>query len=207
MKRHTDVWLVRHTQTDWNRQRRYQSRSDRPLTAFGVARAEAAALRLRRIGFSAVVSSGQARTDTLAALVAERRGLAVERDPRWREADHGDWEGLTYPQVAQRFPEQAQARFADSWASRAHGGEASADLWERLAAAWDALLSRNDGGKLLIVAHATPIQLLLCRLLGLPFERYWQLRIDLGGICNVDLYASGAIVRTLNEVPALRVAR
>lgn len=207
MKRHTDVWLVRHTQTDWNRERRYQSRSDRPLTTFGVARAEAVAARLRRIAFSAVVSSGQQRTDTLAASLAAPRGLVIECDSRWREADHGVWEGLTYRDIALRYPEQARVRFADSWASRAHGGEAGVDLWERVAAAWDELLSRNDGGKLLIVAHATPIQLLLCRALGLPFERYWQLRIDLGGISNLDLYPSAAIVRTINEVPALRAAR
>ena len=207
MNRHTDVWLVRHTQTDWNRERRYQSRADRPLTAFGHTRAEAVALRLRRIAFSAVVTSGQHRTDTLAVLPAEQHGLQIQCDTRWREADHGAWEGLTYQQVARRFPDQARARFADSWASRAHGGEASADLWQRVAAAWDELVSRNEGGKLLIVTHATPIQLLLCHLLGLPFDRYWQLRIDLGGICNIDLYPAGAIVRTLNEVPPLRAGR
>lgn len=203
MKRHTDIWLVRHTQTDWNHERRYQSRSNRPLTSFGVARAAAVALRLRRIAFTAVVSSGQERTNTLAALLADQRGLPFERDARWCEADHGAWEGLTYRDVMQRFPDQAGARFADPWESRAHGGDSTADLWARVAAAWDDLLSRNDGGKLVIVSHATPIQLLLCRLLGLPFDRYWQLRIDPGGVCNIDLYPSGAIVRTLNEVPPI----
>lgn len=206
VRRHTDVWLVRHAQTDWNQQRRYQSHADRPLTPFGHARTAAVAHRLRRQRFSIVATSGQHRTMALAEAVAQERAPAplVVHDPRWREAAHGSWEGLTYPELARRYPREAQARFGDSWNSRAHGGESTADLWARVEAAWDDLLRAHDGGKLLIVTHATPIQLLLCALLRIPFERYWQLRIDLGAITNVDLYPSAPIIRTINEVPPLR---
>lgn len=207
--RHTDVWLVRHPQTDWNRERRYQSRSDRALTAFGQARAQAVAHRLGRIAFSTIITSGLIRTDELAQIifVQQQRAIPLVRDERWREADHGDWEGLTYPEVAARYPTQARARFTNTWESRAHRGESSADLWARVNSAWQETLQRADGGRILIVTHATPIQLLLCHLLGLPFERYWQWRIDLGGITNVDLYPSGAILRMVNEVPPLRTKR
>lgn len=206
--RHTDVWLVRHTQTDWNKARRYQSRSDRSLTSFGAARAEAVARRLQRISFTTIISSGLTRTDALAAAVAERQTHPPRLvcDERWREADHGDWEGLTYPEVAARYPAQASARFGDTWRSRAHGGESTADLWCRVECAWSETLRAHDGGRILIVTHATPIQLLLCALLKLPFEQYWQLRIDLGGISNLDLYPSAAIMRMINEVPPLRSA-
>lgn len=204
--RHTDVWLVRHPQTDWNRERRYQSRSDRPLTAFGQARGAAVAYRLRRIRFTAIMSSGLMRTHALAVAVAEQQAgpVTIHHDERWREADHGLWEGLTYPEVLARYAAQTQARFSDPWRSQAHGGESTGDLWVRVEAAWHALLQQYDGGRILIVTHATPIQLLLCALLKFPFDQYWQLRIDLGGITNVDLYPSGAIVRCINEVPPLR---
>jgi alpha-ribazole phosphatase len=198
--------LVRHPQTDWNRERRYQSRSDRPLTAFGQARAEAIGRRLQRIAFTSIMSSGLQRTDAVAELVAaqQRRPITIRRDHRWREADHGLWEGLTYPDVAARYSTEASERFADPWDSRAHGGESIDDLWERVEAAWHDVLHEHDGSRILIVTHATPIQLLLCALLQLPFDRYWQLRIDPGGITNVDLYPSGAIVRMINEVPPIR---
>ena len=204
--RHTDVWLVRHTQTDWNQARRYQSRSDRPLTEFGRARAAAVAYRVRRIAFSAVISSGLGRTDELAVAVAtqQARPLTVRRDERWREADHGCWEGLTYAEVVNEYPAQSQARFADAWQSRAHHGESTADLWTRVQDAWHDLLRQHDGGRVLVVTHATPIQLLLCALLKLPLAQYWQFRIDPGGITNLDLYPSAVITRVLNEVPALR---
>jgi 2,3-bisphosphoglycerate-dependent phosphoglycerate mutase/probable phosphoglycerate mutase len=209
VRRHTDIWLVRHTQTDWNRERRYQSHSDRPLTPFGEARAQAVACRLHTLHFAAIMSSGTARTDRLAELTAahNRYKLDVLHDPRWREADHGCWEGLTYREVATRYGTQAQQRFADMWNSRAHGGESTADLWARVEAAWNDLLRRYDGKRMLIVTHATPIQLLLCALLNIPFERSWQFRIDLGGITNIDLYPSGAITRVINEVPRLSSPR
>lgn len=206
VRRHTDVWLVRHPQTDWNRARRYQSRSDRPLTALGEAQAWALVHRLRRLSFAAIVSSGQQRCDVVAELLAARqagRGHLL-RDARWREADHGAWEGLTAHDVLTRFPEQAQARWSDPWHSRAHGGESGADVWQRLASAWRELLHDHDGERLVIVTHATPIQLLLCALLDLPFERSWQWRIDTGSLTNLDLYPAGAIVRTVNERPSLR---
>jgi 2,3-bisphosphoglycerate-dependent phosphoglycerate mutase/probable phosphoglycerate mutase len=204
--RHTDVWLVRHTQTDWNQARRYQSHSDRPLTPFGRARAQAVAQRLRRTRFHAIISSGLARTNAVAEAVIDKQPhqLVVQCDERWREANHGNWEGLTYPEVAARYSTQANARFADPWQSRAHGGESTSDLWARVEAAWNNTLRAYNGGRILIVTHATPIQLLLCALLRVPFEQYWQFRIDLGGITNIDLYPSGAITRVINEVPPLQ---
>ncbi len=203
---HTDVWLVRHTQTDWNLARRYQSSSDRPLTAFGQARAAAVAYRLRRLRFHAVISTALARTDTIANLVAAQppNQTRVQQDERWRETDHGLWEGLTYADAAARYPEPMRARFADPWHSRAHGGESMSEVWQRVETAWDAMLRAHNGQRILVVTHATPIQLLLCALLRLSFEQYWQFRIDLGGITNVDLYPSGAITRVINEVPPLK---
>ncbi|MBV9788973.1 MAG: histidine phosphatase family protein [Chloroflexi bacterium] len=203
--RHTDVWLVRHPQTDWNKERRYQSRSDRPLTDFGRLRLDAIAQRLRRIRFSAIITSELNCTDEVAQAVAAQQIQApqIVRDARWREADHGDWEGLTYSEVQARYPAQVRQRFGSMWNNRAHGGESVADLWQRVQAAWNDALRQHNGEHLLIVTHATPIQLLLCAMLNLPFEQYWQWRIDLGGITNLDLYPSGAITRVINEVPPL----
>lgn len=216
--RHTQVWLVRHPQTDWNKARRHQGRTDRTLTPFGQAQAGAVAYRLLRIPLTAIVSSGLVRTDGLAHAVStqQRQGLraehwkehprplCVEPDERWREADHGAWEGLTYNEVVARYGAQAHERFADPWHSRAHGGDSMADLWTRVEQAWHDLLRRHDGGRILVATHATPIQLLLCAQLQIPFAHYWQFRIDLGGITCLDLYPAAVIVRVINEVPPLR---
>ncbi|CAN5678307.1 histidine phosphatase family protein [soil metagenome] len=203
---HTHVKLVRHTQTDWNKEGRYQSFSNRPLTEFGRARAESTADRLRRGVYTAILSTGLSRTDTLAARVAEGQHPTpdLQKDERWREVDHGLWEGLTHQEVSARYGEQARRRFGDFWDSRAHGGESGADLWARVEAAWEDLLRSYARGRVLVVAHGAPIRLLLCYFLGVPFERHWQFRTDLGSITALDAYPSGTILRTFNEVPPLK---
>jgi broad specificity phosphatase PhoE len=216
VRRHTQVWLVRHPQTDWNKARRYQGRTDRALTPFGQAQPEAVACRLRRIPLTAIVSSGLVRTDELAGVVVTHQGRRaspwkehsrirhVERDERWREADHGAWEGLTYADVVARYPAETDARFSDPWHSHAHGSESMADLWTRVEQAWHDLLRRHDGGRILVATHATPIQLLLCAQLQIPFAHSWQFRVDLAGITCLDLYPTATITRVINEVPPLR---
>ncbi len=70
--------------------------------------------------------------------------------------------------------------------------------------AWQQLLRRHDGGRIALVTAATPIQLVLCDVLGIDPAGHWRLRIDLGSLSCIDLYPTAAIVRTINEVPRLQ---
>ena len=205
VSRHTVCWLIRHGQTTWNRERRYLSRTNLPLNAFGHEQAAAVAWRLRRQPLTAVIHSDLRYTgQTAAAIAARDKAPQIEADRDWREADQGHWEGLTYRELMERYPEEAQARFADPWSVAPAGGETLAGMKGRVLAAWRELLRCHDGGRIAIVTHAGPIQLLLCELLGIATSRCWQLRIDLGSVSGIDLYPSAAIVRFVNEVPSLR---
>lgn len=200
----TSVYLLRHGQTESNLQRRYQSWGDSPLTAFGRRQMAAAARRLRRIPFTTAISSPAERARTsLAPLLVGRAGVAPHEDARWAETSHGRWEGLTYREVLARFPDEAHARFANGTHGKATGGESLAEVAERVAQAWGELLREQAGGRVLVVTHATPIQLVLCATFGLDPDQHWHWRIDLGSITCLDVYASGAIVRVVNEVPLL----
>lgn len=201
----TSVWLVRHGQTRHNLERRYLSHSDSPLTAYGEAQTRALAERLRRIPFGVAIASPSGRTRLAAqAIVAGRRGVTVVEDPAWVEVDHGRWEGLTYREVQARYPDEARARWAAGPDGRAAGGESLAEAAARVTAAWGALLRDHRGGRVLVATHATPIQLVLCACLGLPPAEHWRWRIDLGSVTCVDVYGGGAIVRMVNDVPAIR---
>jgi alpha-ribazole phosphatase len=200
----TSVWLVRHGQTRNNLARRYQSRDDSPLTAYGRRQMAALAERLRPIPFATALVSPTERTRLLAdAILAGRRPVAVRLDGAWAETNHGSWEGLTYREVLARFPEQARARWADGVNGRAEGGESLAEVSARVATAWRALLRDHKGGRVLVATHATPIQLVLCECFGLAPTQHWRWRVDLGSVTCVDVYGGGAIVRMVNEVPPL----
>ncbi|MEI7771564.1 MAG: histidine phosphatase family protein [Chloroflexales bacterium] len=203
----TSVWLIRHGQTQSNRERRYQSHSDSPLTAYGQRQVDALAARLRAIPFGQIIVSPRERTRLAAAAIAQgRRGLTPREDPAWAEVGHGRWEGLTYAEVLARYPGEARARWSAGINGKAAGGESLAEASARIGDAWRGLLGDHPGGRILIATHATPIQLVLCASLGLPPSDHWHWRIDLGSITCLDVYPTGAIIRMVNEVPRLREA-
>lgn len=200
----TSIWLVRHGQTRYNLERRYQSGSDVPLTAYGRLQLAAVATRLRPIPFTAAVISPAARTRELAAaLLAGRPQVVTQIDPAWAEINHGRWEGLTYREVLARFPDEARARWTQGADGRAEDGESLAEVHVRVVAAWRELLERHRGGRVLVATHATPIQLVLCACFALAPGEHWRWRVDLGSVTCLDVYASGPIVRMVNAVPRI----
>lgn len=202
--RHTSIWLIRHGQTEANRHRRYLGRGDSPLTDYGRRQHAALARRLRALPFTRVIVSPTERTHALAtAILNGRSPIPVLEDPRWCEIDHGLWEGLTYREVMQRFPAEAQARWAAGIDGRPAEGESLADVANRLAPAWDEVLTHYPGERILIVTHATPIQLVICWCCRQPIAEHWRWRVDLGSITALDTYGTTIIVRTVNAVPRL----
>jgi 2,3-bisphosphoglycerate-dependent phosphoglycerate mutase/probable phosphoglycerate mutase len=199
----TSIWLVRHGQTELNRARRYQGAIDSPLTPYGLRQAAALARRLRRIPFGVALVSPTLRAQRTAEAILADRDVPIVDEPRWREAGHGRWEGLTYREVRERFPAEASARFADAQHGKPEGGESLAEVAERVAEGWRALLSQYPGGRVLVVTHATPIQLVLCTLSSMNPAQHWRWRIDLGSLTAIDVYSGSAIVRMVNETPRL----
>lgn len=200
----TSIWLVRHGQTMLNKARRYQGTSNSPLTDVGRRQAEALAERLRPTPLRAVVVSPCLRAQETAELIMAGRQAEWIDEPHWCETNHGRWEGLTYHEVRQRFPQEAVARFADALHGRAEGGESLAEVAQRVTEGWRVLLQQQPAGRVLLVTHATPIQLVLCLLSGMSPTHHWRWRIDLGSITAVDVYGGGTIIRRVNEVPRLR---
>src|SRR5215813_2122048 len=89
------VLLLRHAETAWNRERRYQGWTDTPLSAAGLQQAEAAARELKEHPFVAVYSSPLQRAQETAVPIASVHGLEVVTDPAFKELGFGEWEGLT----------------------------------------------------------------------------------------------------------------
>ena len=143
--------------------------------------------------------------ETAALIAGERaRSPQMELVPSWRDAYHGSWEGRTIHEVMRNHAAETSARFADPWRIAPPGGETLLEVQRRVRSAWQELLRHHDGGRVAVVTQATPIQLVLCDLLGIEPAGYWHLRIDPGSLTCIDLYPTAAIARTINEVLPLR---
>jgi probable phosphoglycerate mutase len=159
----TTIVLVRHGETDWNRERRYQGHADTPLNEAGRAQARELAEILRPEGVSAVYSSPLRRASETARIIADRLGLEARELEPLREIDVGDWQGLTVDEVRTRFPERADVAWHSGWPN----GETHDELAARVVPALLELGRRHAGDRVLGVTHAGPIRAALSAATGL----------------------------------------
>lgn len=162
--------LWRHGTTEWNAQLRVQGHTDSALSAEGIAQAERAAPLLAARRPEAIVASDLRRTLDTAAPLAALTGLPVRPDPRLRERYYGDWEGLTMPEVAQRFPE-AHARQRAGHHDLGHRIEPPADVMKRVGEALrEVAAATSPGGTTVVVTHGGAARYGTFELLGWPAE-------------------------------------
>lgn len=168
----TRVVLVRHGQTEYNREGRWQgSGSDVPLNDAGRDEADrvAASLADRFDGrIAAVYTSDLERARGTARILAERLGLEVVDEPALRELSHGIWEGRTHAEVEARWPEDLAAYEADPYHVRRGGGDSYEDLEKWLWPALERLAEQHRGERIVAVSHGGPIRLALSRILERP---------------------------------------
>lgn len=178
----TQVLLVRHGRTRWNKEGRGQGRADIPLDKAGRAQAAAAGPAIARLGPSLVWSSDSVRAHDTALAI----GLPVTTDPRLREIDLGRYEGRLMAEWQADEPDEYARNLAGHDVRRG-GGELNREVGERaLPAVSEALAATPDGGLLVVVSHGGTIRALLRLLLDLP-PAPWSHLAALGNTCCVLL--------------------
>ena len=200
----TILLLLRHGETPMSTERRFAGKGDIPLTRHGVRQAAQAAKRLARSGVDVVVSSPLRRAADTAQAVAEaaRVPLVIEED--FAEADFGEWEGLTFAEAGQRWPDELAAWLASPDASPP-GGESFAMVALRVLAGLDRLLESHRHQTIVVVSHVTPIKTLVCRALLAPPEAMFRMNLDVSSLSRIDLFDNGAsLLRSLNDTGHLR---
>ena len=163
-----EFWLVRHGQTDWNIQRRYQGHKDIPLNAAGREQARDLAAGLNGASFAAVYSSDLSRAMETAAILTENHPMTIITDLRLREIAMGDWEGRTLAEVSSEQPGSDGRLAYTEVHSRAPGGESLAEVAARVRAFADEIAAKHPGQVVLIVSHGLSLAALRCLAVGLP---------------------------------------
>ncbi|MFG1697637.1 histidine phosphatase family protein [Nonomuraea sp. NPDC049309] len=166
----TRLILVRHGESRWNVEERYQGHADSGLTAVGIEQAEAAAKVLKaRFGRpDLVVSSDLPRAWDTAQAFLRLAGGAAERDPRLRESDVGDWAGRTFTEIAAEYPD-VLAEAARGGDPRRGGGETFTELRQRVwAALVDIAEQAGPGRSVMVFCHGGPIRVAAAAALGIP---------------------------------------
>ncbi len=202
----TILYLVRHAETVWNQENRFQGQQDVPLSGEGRRQAARLARRLRArdggLSFDALWSSDLSRAYDTASAIGEALNLDVVARPEFREMHFGAWEGLTFPEVAERFPESAAAYRRDSVRTRPPGGESFLEMQTRVAGAFKALW-RPDLRRVILVAHGGCLKALICHLLDLEPELRDRFVIENTGLTLVRYQPDRGRLLALNDTAHL----
>lgn len=196
--------LVRHGLTLSNVQGRYTGQSDVPLTEVGERQAEAVGKRLASEALDGIVSSDLQRARNTASAIACYHNLPVREDADLREASLGEWEGLTYGEVAARYRERVLHRREDPNVS-APGGESFVQISDRVARARTRWQSHYPNSTVVWVTHAGVIEVSLCLFLGIDLKHRRQFHHSNASITEFDLSRDYGILVSLNNTEHLRV--
>jgi 2,3-bisphosphoglycerate-dependent phosphoglycerate mutase len=176
----TTIVLVRHGETDWNRDRRFQGHADIPLNAAGLDQVRELGERLAGESFSIVYTSPLRRASESAELLAARLGVEVQPSAALKEVDVGAWSGLTVHEVEDRFPE-GFARWVEWRCAGWSDGETYEELGRRVVDGLREIAEKHHGERVLAVTHGGPIRSAAAAALRVPLH---EVRDRLGPVAN-----------------------
>lgn len=191
--------LVRHGETDLNKQGRIQGIYGAPLNATGRAQARALAAALYENLPFKLYTSPVARALETAQIIADTLGVPLTPLAGLQEADAGELEGLTGQEMRRRYPDFAASWARDSGTTRMPGGETLLQVQERAWRAIAALTENHPDVAVVAVTHNFTIQTILCTMLEMPLRNGRRLRPNLGSITRLNLSPSESSLLSLNE--------
>ncbi|MBA3707980.1 MAG: histidine phosphatase family protein [Planctomycetes bacterium] len=183
----TELWIVRHAESDGNRDGIVTGQFDVALTPNGHLQAKRLGRRLTGMAFDALYTSDLQRATATAGYAAAATGLEPQSDPRLRELDAGTWTGLKSTDIAVRFADEWLAwQKRDPDMRRGGGiGESYNMGATRITAVLTELAERHAGGRVLVIAHGGVMGLYLARMMGLDLSHTWHLVVSNTGIVRV----------------------
>jgi len=192
--------LVRHGETESNRQGLALGRADLPLNENGRRQAGCLAKTLASEPLAAVYSSPLTRAADTATAIALEHGLKVQTETELIEMDIGEAEGLTFIEVRERFPELAQNWGGpDGPTFRMPGGECLVDVQVRASDAINLIVQRHLNETICVVTHNFVILSFLVAAVGVDLADFRRLRHAVAAITELDITAERTRIVRLND--------
>jgi len=173
----TQIIAVRHGETQWNREKRWQGHNDSPLTKKGLDQAKAVANHLAEVQFSSIYSSDLDRACKTAEQIYKISGIKIITDARLRERNLGIFEGLTKPEMKSQFPEAFNKYQNQDPGYAVPKGESIKQCYARSTAFLKEIPEKHPGETIVVVTHGGVLNAYFRFIIGLPLEapRRYQL--------------------------------
>ncbi len=181
------ILLVRHGETQWNREQRFQGQIDVPLNANGKTQAEKTAAFLQPIKIDRAFASPLLRPKQTAEAILQGREVSLTLLDDLKEISHGLWEGKLEAEIEQEFPGELERWQREPQNVQMPQGENLQQVWERARRAWQEIVATSQPGEtVLVVGHDAINKAILCQLFDLKPDRFWAFKQGNGGISVID---------------------
>ncbi len=185
----TRIYLVRHGETAWNAEGRWQGTLDIPLGEVGHQQAQALAKHLKDRPIAAIYSSDLSRARDTAEPLSRAKGLEIQTDARLRELDFGVFQGLTHDEIRAKYPEEERELFVDYLDFVLPEGESRRAVQARVYEMWQEVVRRHPNSEVVVMSHGGPVRLLLLKLFDDQVER--MLKVPLPNVSVTTITAEG----------------
>ncbi len=163
--------IVRHGLSLTNKDKRYTGQTDVPLAPLGFAQGEAVSRYIaENYSVDAIYSSDLCRAVETLAPLGRILSLPIRKHAGLREFAMGEWEGKTYAEVKELFPETCALLKTEKWRVRYDGGESYEEMHRRVTAAFAEIIAENEGKTVAVASHGGAIRMYLATALGIPLQ-------------------------------------
>lgn len=184
--------LVRHGETEWNREEIFRGRADVRLNDTGIRQAELLSDYLKDVKIESVLSSPLRRALATAEIIARPHNLKVDTADGLIDFDYGEWSATTRREAEEKYP-----AFYAAWMTTPHlvtmpGGESLPDMRKRALGVIENVVS-SYSGNVVLVSHRAVNKVIICALMGLDDSHFWNVRMDNAAVTIFE-YQNGAFV-------------
>lgn len=190
---------MRHGQTSWNQEGKYQGHSDISLNERGIKQGNLVAKRLANEKISAIYSSDLLRAQQTAEAIAEYHGLSVITKPEFREINFGIWEGLTYQEIMEDWSEILTAMYSKPGEIGPPQGESFQVVKQRVTRSLQECIAEHQEQTIVLVSHGGTMRVLLCAALGIGLDKMWSMRQDSSAINIIEYIDNRPVVALVND--------
>ena len=202
----TTLYLIRHGATIGNEERRYKGSIDVPMSDDGVGQirrsTEFIQMALRGSSLSAVYTSPLSRALKSAEILAGPFGLTPVIIPDLRERHFGKWEGMTFNEIREKYPDEFTSWVKNPLMHSPRGGESTLAVRDRAISALELILMHHgEDEKIAVAAHGGVNRIILCHVMNVPLDQIFRIEQDNAAVNIINFYDNYPVVKLLNGGP------
>ncbi|TCO79504.1 alpha-ribazole phosphatase [Marinisporobacter balticus] len=194
-----ELIFVRHGETEHNAAGLYYGWDDSCLTQKGFLQAEKVREKLKRKNIDHIISSDLDRTMKTAEIINRNHHVKITIERNLREMNFGLWEGLSYKEIKEKYPQKLKEWENDWIGMSALKGESVSQMYERVTKEVEKIMHTYKKGNILMVIHAGCIRAILAYLIGRGIEDYWKYKVDYCGISTIEMIDGFPVLTAFNQ--------